>query len=145
MLDLGPTNKEGLGSNMKVKGSAGCSDHEMVEFKTLRVSKTACSKLDFRRADLELFGELLGGVTWEKALEGRWSKESWLVFKDHFLQAQRHCILRKRKARMPGALLRSTRNSWTYLSSKRKSIVNGSKNGLPGRTTEKLPEQPEVT
>ena len=98
MLDLGPTNKEGLVSNMKVKGSAGCSDHEMVEFKTLRVSKTACSKLDFRRADLELFGELLGGVTWEKALEGKGAQERKSVIKDHFLQAQKQGILRKRKA-----------------------------------------------
>ena len=46
----------------------------MVEFNILRASKRVCSKvatLDFRRADFELFRELLGRVTWEKALEGR--------------------------------------------------------------------------
>jgi len=72
----------------------------MVEFKILRASKRVCSKfatLDFRRADLELFRELLGKVTWEKALEGRGAQESWLVFKDHLLQAQKQCIPRKRK------------------------------------------------
>jgi len=38
MLDLVLTNKEGLLGNVKFKGSLGCSDHEMVEFKILRAS-----------------------------------------------------------------------------------------------------------
>ena len=73
----------------------------MVEFKILRVSERVHSKLatlGFRRADLELFRELLGRVTWEKALEGREAQESWSIFKNHLLLAQKHCILRKRKA-----------------------------------------------
>ena len=101
MLDFVLTNEEGLVSNVKLKGSLGCSDHKMVEFKILRVSKRVCSKLatlDFRRADFELFRELLGRVTWEKALEERRAQESWSVFKDHLLQAQKQCIPRKRKA-----------------------------------------------
>ncbi|GAB0187715.1 nucleoside diphosphate kinase 6 [Grus japonensis] len=32
MLDLGLTNKEGLVGNVKLKGSLGCNDHEMVQF-----------------------------------------------------------------------------------------------------------------
>jgi len=32
MLDLIPTNKEGLVGNVKLKGRLGCSDHETVEF-----------------------------------------------------------------------------------------------------------------
>jgi len=43
--DLVLTNEGGLVSNMKLKGNVGCSDHEMMEFKILRVSKRACSKL----------------------------------------------------------------------------------------------------
>jgi len=35
---------------------------------------------------------------WEKALEGRGTQESCSVFKDHLLQAQKQCVLRKRKA-----------------------------------------------
>ena len=45
MLDLVLTNKKGLVSNVKLKGSLGCSDHEMVEFKILRVSKGVHSSL----------------------------------------------------------------------------------------------------
>ncbi|MCQ4179366.1 hypothetical protein FK518_27770, partial [Klebsiella pneumoniae] len=74
MLDLVLTNKEGLVGNVELKGSLGCSDHEMVEFKILRAVRRACSKLstlDFRRADFGLFRDLLGKVPWDKALEGR--------------------------------------------------------------------------
>jgi len=51
---------------MKLKGSLGCSDHRMVEFKILRASKRMHSKLatlDFRRADFDLFRELFSRVT----------------------------------------------------------------------------------
>ena len=35
-MDFVLTNKEELVGNVKLKGSHGCSDHESVEFKTLR-------------------------------------------------------------------------------------------------------------
>ena len=57
-LDLVLTNEERLVSNVKLKGSLGCSNPEILEFKILRVSKRVCSKhatLDFR--------ELLSRVT----------------------------------------------------------------------------------
>ncbi|KFW60998.1 hypothetical protein AS28_04482, partial [Pygoscelis adeliae] len=54
--------------------------------------------LDFRRADLGLFRDLLGRVPWDKALEGRGPQESWLIFRDHLLQAQERCIPTKRKS-----------------------------------------------
>ncbi|PKU33645.1 glycerol kinase [Limosa lapponica baueri] len=64
MLDLVLTNKEGLVGNVKLKGSLGCSDHETVEFKILRVVRRVHSKLttlDFRRTDFGLFKDLLVG------------------------------------------------------------------------------------
>ena len=36
VLDLVLTNREGLVGSVKLRGSLGCSDHEMVEFKILR-------------------------------------------------------------------------------------------------------------
>ncbi|GAB0188073.1 hypothetical protein GRJ2_001272600 [Grus japonensis] len=101
MVDLVLTNKEGLVGNMKLKGSLGCSDHEMVEFKILRAVRRAHSKLttlDFGRADFGLFRDPPGRVPSDKALEGRGAQESWLVFKDHLLQAQERCIPTKRKS-----------------------------------------------
>ena len=61
-------------SNVKFKGSLGCSDHEMMQFKISRASNWVCNKLatlDFSRVDFKLFGELLGRGMWDKALEGR--------------------------------------------------------------------------
>ncbi|GAB0204803.1 hypothetical protein GRJ2_002945900 [Grus japonensis] len=91
MLDLVLTNKEDLVGDVKLKGSLGCSDHEMVEFKILRAARRAHSKLttlDFRRADFGLFSDLLGRTQWDKDLEERGAKDSWLIFKGHLLQAQ---------------------------------------------------------
>ncbi|GAB0180076.1 hypothetical protein GRJ2_000472900 [Grus japonensis] len=101
MLDLVLTNKEGVVRNVKLKGSLGCNDHEMVEFKILKAAKRVHSKLttlDFRREDFGLFRDLLGRVPWDKALEGRGAQESWLLFKDHLLQAQEGCIPTKKKS-----------------------------------------------
>ncbi|GAB0205822.1 mitochondrial enolase superfamily member 1 [Grus japonensis] len=101
MLDLVLTNKEGLVGDVKLKGSLGCSDHEMVEFKILRAARRAHSKLlalDFSRADFGLFRNLLGRVPWDKALKGRGAQDSWLVFKGHLLQAQQRCIPTERKS-----------------------------------------------
>ncbi|GAB0208751.1 hypothetical protein GRJ2_003340800 [Grus japonensis] len=106
MLDLLLTNKEGLVGDVKLKGSLGCSDHEMVEFRILRAARRAHSKLttlDFRRADFGLFRDLLGRIPWDKALEGRGAQDSWLIFKGHLLQAQERCIPAKRK---------SSKNTW---------------------------------
>ncbi|GAB0176173.1 calcium-independent phospholipase A2-gamma [Grus japonensis] len=101
MLDLILTNKEGLVGDVKLKGSLGCSDHEMVEFRILRAARRVCSKLttlDFRGADFGLFRDLLGRIPWDKALEGRGAQDSWFIFKGHLLQAQERCIPTKRKS-----------------------------------------------
>ena len=56
--------------------------------------------LDFRRANFGLFKELLRGIPWAKALEGREVQECWLLFKHHFLHAQEQCIpLRKKSSK----------------------------------------------
>jgi len=101
MLYLVLTNKEGLLVNVKLNGSLGCSDHEMVDFKILRAARRTHSKLttlDFRRADFGLFRDLFGRVLWDKALEGKGGKKSWLIFRDHLLQAQERSIPTKRKS-----------------------------------------------
>lgn len=76
--------------SVKPKGDSGCSDHEMVAFKILRAARRMRNRLaalDFRRADFGPFRELLGEVPWDKALEERGAQESWLLLKDHLLQA----------------------------------------------------------
>ena len=97
MLDLVLISKKALVGNVKFKGSLGCSDHEMVEFKILRAARRAHKKLPtlgFRREDFGLFRDLLRRVPWTKP----WREESWLILQDHLLQARERCILTKRKS-----------------------------------------------
>ncbi|GAB0205431.1 hypothetical protein GRJ2_003008700 [Grus japonensis] len=57
LLDFILANKEGLTWDVKIKGSLGCSDCEMVEFRILRAGRRVKSKitpLDFRKADWPL-------------------------------------------------------------------------------------------
>jgi len=101
MLDLLLTHKEELVENVKLKGSLGCSVHEMVEFKILRAASRMHNKLttwDFRRATFGLFVDLLSRAPWDKALEGRGAQASWSIFKDHFLQAQERFIPANRES-----------------------------------------------
>jgi len=63
----------------------------MVELKILREARIVYNKLttlDFKRADFGLFRDLLDRELWDKPLEGRGAQDSWLIFKDHLLQAQ---------------------------------------------------------
>lgn len=55
------TNREGLVGNVELKSSLGCSDQEMAEFKTLMAVRRVQS-MNFRRAELDLFRDLLGTV-----------------------------------------------------------------------------------
>jgi len=57
LLDLILTNNKGLTGDMKVKGSLGCNDHAVVEFRILKGGSRVKSNLttpDFRRADRHL-------------------------------------------------------------------------------------------
>ena len=74
LLDLVLTNKEGLVEDVKAGGRLGCSDHEILEFKTLHGGSRAISRiktLDLRRANFGFCKDLLGGIPWVRALEGR--------------------------------------------------------------------------
>ncbi|KFZ57322.1 hypothetical protein N321_09184, partial [Antrostomus carolinensis] len=52
--------------------------------------------LDFRRANFNLFKDLIGCIPWIRGvLEGKEAQESWLTFKYLFLQAQVLCIPKK--------------------------------------------------
>lgn len=82
---------------MKVWGSLGSSDHEIVEFTIGQGGSRTASKittLDFLRDNFSLFRDLLGRIPWETALQGRGVQELGLIFKDCFLQAQEQCIPR---------------------------------------------------
>jgi len=105
LLELVLKNKEGLVEDVKVGGSLGSSDHEMVNFRILHGGSRAIRRiktLDFKRANFGLFKELLGGIPWGRALEGRGVQESRSLFKHHFLHAQERCIPLNKKSSKGG-------------------------------------------
>lgn len=76
---------------MKVGGSPGCSDHKVVENPVLREEKAAnrrSTTMDYRIADFGLLKDLLGRMMQEMVMERKADQESWLIFRDHLLQAR---------------------------------------------------------
>lgn len=74
-----PRGRGAVLGNVIVKGSLGCNDHEIVEFKIPVVMKKAHSEITtlvFRRLDFGLFRNMFHGVPWYKALEGREAQET---------------------------------------------------------------------
>jgi len=79
ILDLMVTNASELICDIKFGGSMGGSDHALVESAVLKVTSQAKSKvstLNFRKANLQLFKELVNESPWETALRdmGTWYK-----------------------------------------------------------------------
>lgn len=66
LLDPVLTNRDGLVRDVKVRGSLGCSNREMVEFKILGGRSKARSRiaaLDFWRTNFDLLQGLPGGIS----------------------------------------------------------------------------------
>lgn len=65
MLSLILTKKEGLDRDVKPGNSLGESEHKMVKLKIMRKGSKESNRntnLDFRKADFDLFMELLGKI-----------------------------------------------------------------------------------
>lgn len=84
---------------MKVGGSLGCGDHEMLEIRILQGGSQVVRRtrtLNFQKANFGIFKDLLIRIPWVRALEEKGNidhlQERWSIFKQHFLQAQDQCI-----------------------------------------------------
>ncbi|KAK4817941.1 hypothetical protein QYF61_002785 [Mycteria americana] len=81
--------------DVKIGGSLGCSDHALVEFAVLRDMGQVKSKvrtLNFRKANFQLFKEVVNRTPWETALRDKGAEQSWRIFKDAFHRAQKLSI-----------------------------------------------------
>jgi len=95
LLDLLPTNREGLMGDVLVGGCLGLNDHKMLEFFVRGEVKTASTKnitMDFWRADFGLFRTLVERVPWERVLKNRGVQEGWTFFKEEVLKAQEQAV-----------------------------------------------------
>lgn len=98
MLDPVLTNRTKLVENMVFQGICG---HEMLEFEILRAVRKAFTKLAalaIRRVYFGLLRGLLGGVLWDRVLEGKGAQECSLIFKDHLFQIQESYIPTRKKS-----------------------------------------------
>ena len=82
------TNASEFVGDVKIRGSLGCSDDALVELMLLGIMKSIVRTLNFRRANLQLFKEIVRRTPWETVLRDRGTEQSWQVFKDVFHREQ---------------------------------------------------------
>ncbi|KFV09259.1 hypothetical protein N339_03103, partial [Pterocles gutturalis] len=65
--------------------------------RNIGLAKSRVRTLNFRRANFQLFKELLDGIPWETVLKGIGAEQSWQLFKDTLLRAQELSIPQQKK------------------------------------------------
>jgi len=81
------TSTDELIREVTIGGSPGCCDHALVQLTMLRGMgqvKTKARTLNVRRANFQLFKELVDGIPWETAFRDKGAEENWQLFKDVF-------------------------------------------------------------
>ena len=73
--------------------------------KNAGLAKSRARTLCFRRANFWLLKELLRGIPWENVLKGMGTEQSWQLFKDTLLRAQRLSIPQQKKPSRGGMRL----------------------------------------
>jgi len=105
ILDLMLTNASELIGDVKTGGSLGCSDHSLVELTVLRDMgkvRSIVRTLNFRKANFQLFKELVSRMPWEMVLRDRGAAQSWQIFKDAFHRVQELSVPRCKKSGKEG-------------------------------------------
>jgi len=105
ILDLMLTSESDLIAGVKTRGSLGCSDHELVEFTVLRdigKAKSIVRTQNFRKANFQLFKELVSRTLWEMVHRDRGEEQSCQIFKDAFHRAQELSVPRCKKSGKEG-------------------------------------------
>jgi len=65
--------------DIRIGGCLDCSDHAMVEFMLQTDTRQAKRKLNFRKANFQLFRELVNRTPWETVLTGKGAEQSWHI------------------------------------------------------------------
>lgn len=100
ILDLMGISADELILNVKIGGSLGCSDHALVKFAVLRDMGQAKNKvrpLNFRKADFQLFKEIVSETHWETSLRDKGVEQRWQSFKEVLLRVQELAVSRNKK------------------------------------------------
>ena len=100
------TNANELIGDIRIRNCLGCSDHTMVESmlqRDMRQAKSKMRMLHFRKANLQVFRELVSKTPWKTVLMDKGAEQRWQIFKEAFFRAQELSIpdvaSQERKAR----------------------------------------------
>ncbi|PKU36877.1 rna-directed dna polymerase from mobile element jockey- hypothetical protein [Limosa lapponica baueri] len=91
--------------DVKTGGSVGCSDHAVVEFTVLkgtRQTRSVVRTLNFMKANLQVFKELVKRTPWEMVLRDKEAEQSWQILRDAFHRVQEVSISRCKKTSKKG-------------------------------------------
>ena len=86
-----------LNGDIRTGGCLGYSDCGGVYSPEGYRTKSEIRMLNFRKAKLQLFKELVKKTSWKTALKHKGAEQSWQIFKEAFLRAQEISIPRCRK------------------------------------------------
>ncbi|PKU48865.1 hypothetical protein llap_836 [Limosa lapponica baueri] len=99
------TNASELIRDVKIEGSLGCSNRALVEFTVLKGTqqpRSVVRTLNFRKANFQLFKELVKRTPWKTVLRNKGAKQSWQIFRDAFHREQELLIPRCKKSSKKG-------------------------------------------
>jgi len=88
-------------TDIRIEGCLVCRERAVAEFKLLRDTKQAKSKirmLNFREANFQLFRESANRSPWQLVFKDQGVEQSWQIFKEAFLRAQEFSVARCRKS-----------------------------------------------
>ncbi len=117
ILDLVLTTHPHLVEDVQVIEELGDSDHQMVRFdvkaRPAPIRGNSINIYNFKKANFELFSELISNVPWDTCFLSHLVEESWTCFKDLLLTAANLSI--------PRMMIRPSRKLPSYLSDSAKS------------------------
>lgn len=90
---------------VKIGGSLGLSYHDLVDFTLLRdvgQVKTKVRTHNFRRANFQLFKELVDSTPWKTGLKDKGDEKSWQIFKNTIIRPQELLIPSSKKSGQEG-------------------------------------------
>ena len=82
VLDVLHTNERKLIGDISIGVCLCCSDHKMVDFilrRDIGQAKNKIRKLNFRKANFQLFRKLVNKTLWESVFKHKGKKQSWQI------------------------------------------------------------------
>jgi len=84
------------------RNQAAHSNQNTKGLKDNNKARSIVRNLNFRKANFQLFRELVNGTPWERVLRDRGAEQSWQIFKDTLQRVQELSVPRCKKSGKEG-------------------------------------------